>query len=161
MKKRENPSRCDCRGLSVLAVFMTVVVIAGIVLGITTAPGDWYASLDKPSFNPPNWIFAPVWTVLYLCIAAAGARLWLAAPRSLAMKFWFAQLAVNWLWSPVFFALHLLWPALVICLLMWALILAVILTAWRCDRLAGWLMAPYLLWVSFACILNAAVAWLN
>lgn len=144
-----------------LAVFVVVVIGVGSVIGMLTAPGDWYAELDKPFFNPPSWVFAPVWTVLYVLIAIAGWRLWKADSTEVPMKLWVGQLVTNWLWSPVFFLLHLLWPALAVLVVMWVLIVGVILTAWRADRIASWLMMPYLAWVSFAGLLNAAVAWLN
>jgi translocator protein len=144
-----------------LAVFLVVVIGVGALIGIGNAPGDWYAGLDKPPFNPPNWVFGPVWTILYICIAVAGWRIWKIAPSGMTMKFWYAQMAANWIWSPFFFSLQLLWPALAICLVMWILILAVVTTARPVDPLASWLMVPYLAWVGFAGLLNASLAWLN
>ncbi len=144
-----------------LAVFLVVVVGAGSFIGVLNAPGAWYSGLDKPFFNPPNWVFAPVWTLLYLMIAIAGWRLWITERSGLAMKLWFGQLVVNWVWTPVFFTLQLLWPALVVLAVMWLLIVGVIAAAWHADRTSSWLMMPYLAWVSFAGLLNAAVAWLN
>ncbi|MBU1174970.1 MAG: tryptophan-rich sensory protein [Alphaproteobacteria bacterium] len=144
-----------------LAVFLAIVIGGGSTIGILTAPGGWYAGLDKPPFNPPNWLFAPVWTLLYICIAIAGWRIWRFAPRGRAMQLWYGQLVANWIWSPVFFSLHLPWAALAVCAAMWAFILGFILTARQIDRPASWLMVPYLLWVSFAGVLNASVAWLN
>ena len=155
----------DSNGLSQnwlsLVVFRIVVIGGGSLIGTITAPGAWYAGLDKPPFNPPNWIFAPVWTALYIAIAIAGWRLWKLDRQSLPMKLWFAQLAVNWLWSPVFFRLEMLWVAFFVLSVMWLLILGVIVTAWRKDNAASVLMLPYLGWVSFAGLLNASVAWLN
>ena len=148
-------------GWPALAVFLLIVIGVGSFVGALTAPGTWYAGLEKPFFNPPNWIFAPVWTLLYVCIAVAGWRLWSQDRQGLPMKLWFGQLVVNWIWSPVFFSLQLLWPALAVLLVMWALILGVVLTAARTDRTASFLMLPYLAWVSFAGLLNASVAWLN
>src|SRR4051794_28977474 len=82
-----------------------------------TAPGEWYAALAKPSFNPPNWLFAPVWTVLYVLIAVAGWRTFERDQRGGPMKLWWAQLALNFLWSPVFFGAHRIGLALLIILL--------------------------------------------
>ncbi len=161
MKTESARSDSVYRDWLVLVAFLVVVIATGGVLGVLNAPGAWYASLAKPPFNPPNWVFAPVWTFLYVLIAIAGWRLWKTEPRGVAMKLWVGQLVVNWAWTPVFFSLQMLWPALFVLGLMWALILGVILMAWRRDRPASLLMVPYILWVSFAGLLNAAVAWLN
>ena len=88
------------QNLGSLAVFMAVVVGGGIAIGLLTSPGEWYADLRKPWFNPPNWIFGPVWTVLYIFIAFVGWRLWHIVSGSLAMKLWYAQLLLNFAWSP-------------------------------------------------------------
>jgi len=85
-----------------LLVFLVLVVGAGWAIGVTNLPGAWYAGLAKPAFNPPNWVFAPVWTVLYVLIAIAGWRVWTRDRAGWPMKLWAAQLALNWAWSPVF-----------------------------------------------------------
>lgn len=149
------------RSLIILALFLAVVMGAGTLIGLTTAPGAWYASLEKPPFNPPNWIFAPVWLALYVCIAIAGWRTYLQAPGGNGMNLWIGQMVLNWLWSPVFFSLHLLWPAFVVIVLMLAVIAGFIADRWKKDRLAAWLFVPYLAWVAFATLLNGAVAVLN
>jgi len=145
----------------VLAGFLVLVIGAGSLIGIATAPAEWYAGLAKPPFNPPNWIFAPVWTFLYICIAIAGWRIWNRSPDSRAMKIWIGQLVLNWLWSPVFFTLHLLWPAAVVILTIAALIVWFIVEAGKKDRIAAVLFVPYLAWVSFASLLNISIAILN
>lgn len=145
----------------ILAVFLVVVIGAGGVIGVATAPGEWYAGLNKPPFNPPNWIFAPVWLALYVAIAVAGWRIWQRAPDSMAMTFWGGQLLLNWLWSPVFFSAHLLWPAFVVIIGVWLAIIGCIISARSIDRLSGWLLVPYLAWVSFATLLNLSIAVLN
>ncbi|MBI1179906.1 MAG: tryptophan-rich sensory protein [Alphaproteobacteria bacterium] len=144
-----------------LAGFFALTVGGGLVIGVLTAPGAWYAGLAKPAFNPPPWVFAPVWTVLYVLIGAAGWRLWRAAPGSVAMALWWGQLALNFLWSPVFFAAHRIGLALVVIVLLLAATLGVIAAAWRRDRPAALLFAPYALWVVFATLLNAALWRLN
>ena len=149
------------RQVALLVGFVLLVVVVGGVIGVTTAPADWYAGLAKPAFNPPNWIFAPVWTLLYVLIGIAGWRVFVAAPKSLAMRFWTAQLLLNWLWSPVFFSLHLLWPALIVIAAILGMIVGFIAASWRTDRTAAWLFVPYFCWVAFATALNAAVAMLN
>jgi tryptophan-rich sensory protein len=144
-----------------LRLFLALVLGGGLVLGFLTTPGAWYAGLAKPSFNPPAWLFGPVWTVLYVLIAVAGWRVWQRDRSDWPMKLWWAQLALNFLWTPVFFAAHQIGPALVVILLMLAAILAFIVTAWRLDRVAAWLFVPYAAWVAFASLLNGSIWMLN
>jgi benzodiazapine receptor len=149
------------RSLVLLAVFLAVVIGVGALIGVSTAPGEWYAGLDKPPFNPPNWLFGPVWFALYVMIAIAGWRTFLRAPNSTTMKVWYAQMALNWLWSPVWFSLHLLWPAFAVIVSILALILVFISRTWNEDRTSAWLFVPYAAWVSFASVLNLSIAILN
>jgi benzodiazapine receptor len=144
-----------------LVFFLILVVGGGIIIGIVTAPGAWYADLIKPPFNPPNWIFGPVWTVLYICIAIAGWRIWLRHPGGWAMKLWAAQLALNFIWSPVFFSAHRIDIALGIIILMLIAIITFIVKARPKDDLAALLFLPYAAWVAFAAILNGALLYLN
>ena len=141
-------------GVSLL-LFLILVIGGGLAVGLVAMPGEWYAGLQKPPFNPPNWIFGPVWTLLYILIAIAGWRIWVHARDSLAMKLWWGQLALNFIWSPVFFAMHQVGAALVIVLAMLACILGFIVVAWRRERTAALLFVPYAAWVSFASLLNA------
>lgn len=156
-----NSKLLSLKSLLVLLGFLIVVVGAGGLIGAATAPGEWYAGLNKPFFNPPNWIFAPVWTVLYVAIAVAGWRTWSMARQSMAMKAWGAQLLLNWLWSPTFFVAHLLWPALIVISGVLLAIVTFMVTVRHYDRISVWLMLPYLLWVGFATLLNASIAYLN
>ena len=144
-----------------LIVFVVLVVGGGLVIGYLTAPGDWYAALEKPSFNPPSWVFAPAWTLLYVAIAIAGWRAWKSDSPRWPMRLWWTQLALNFLWSPVFFAAHRIGLALLVISLLLATILAFIAVSWRQDRVAAWLFAPYAAWVSFASLLNASIRALN
>ncbi len=144
-----------------LALFLIVVMGGGSTIGILTAPGDWYAGLIKPSFNPPNWIFAPVWTALYALIAWAGWRTWQQDRGDGRMRLWLAQLVLNFLWSPAFFGLQQVAVALVVILMMLATILLFITKSWNVDRLAAMAFLPYALWVGFASLLNAAILILN
>ena len=144
-----------------LAVFLVVVIGIGALIGTQSVPGAWYESLNKPPFNPPNWIFGPVWFTLYVLIAVAGWRIWMIDPKSTAMKFWGAQMLLNWAWSPVWFLAQMLWPAFAIIVLMWLSIVAFIYFARRHDGLAALLFVPYLAWVSFAGLLNFSIAILN
>jgi tryptophan-rich sensory protein len=144
-----------------LAVFMVVVVGGGLVIGLLTSPGEWYADLKKPSFNPPNWIFGPVWAILYLFIAIVGWRLWQGDPSSLAMKMWYAQLILNFAWSPVFFVAHRIGAAFGIITLLFITIAAFIITVSNQDWVLASLFLPYAIWVGFALALNGAILFLN
>lgn len=149
------------KNLVSLFLFLALVIGGGTLIGVMNLPGEWYASLAKPSFNPPNWIFAPVWTLLYILIAVAGWRTWARAPAGAAMQVWFAQQALNFLWSPVFFSLRSLGGALVVIAALWAAIVVFIVLTRRADPVAAALFAPYAAWVSFATLLNAALFLLN
>ncbi|HET6432491.1 TspO/MBR family protein [Dyella sp.] len=143
-----------------LAGFVLLAALAGFV-GSRFMPGDWYAALAKPSFNPPNSVFAPVWSVLYLLMAVAAWRAWRKRGVDAAIGLWLAQLVLNGAWSWLFFGRHLLAAALVDIL---ALLVLIVLTAaafFRRDRAAGCLMVPYIAWVAFASVLNAALWHLN
>jgi tryptophan-rich sensory protein len=125
----------------------------------------WYAALNKPAFSPPNWLFGPVWTILYLMMAVAAYLVWqkgLGDKRvRLALGVFLVQLALNSLWSIVFFGWHSLWGAYAVIILLWLTLLWTIVQFFRLSPLAGWLLIPYILWVSFASVLNLAVAILN
>ena len=144
-----------------LTLFLLLVVGGSLAIGFLTAPGEWYAGLAKPPFNPPNWVFAPVWTVLYVLIAVAGWRTFEQDRSSWPMKLWCAQLVLNFLWSPVFFAAHRIGLALLLILLLLAAILAFLVMSWRQNRVAAWLFAPYAAWVAFAAVLNGSIWLLN
>ena len=144
-----------------LVVFVAVVLGGGLLIGYATLPGEWYASLAKPPFNPPNWVFGPVWSLLYILIAIAGWRTWRLRPQSPAMKVWVAQLVLNFLWSPTFFGARMMGLALIVILLLLASILLFIARCWSSDRLSAWLFVPYAAWVAFATALNASLLWLN
>lgn len=144
-----------------LILFLVLVAGGGLAIGFLTPPGEWYSGLVKAAFNPPNWLFAPVWTTLYVLIAIAGWRLFERDRASWPMKLWWGQLALNFLWSPIFFAAHWIGTALAVILLMLAVILAFIATTWRQDRVAAWLFIPYAAWIGFASALNASIFVLN
>ena len=125
-------------------------------------PGDWYAALEKPSWNPPSWLFGPVWAVLYVLIGIAGWRLWRArAEARTAYALWWAQLVLNALWSWIFFGLEAPGPALAEILLLLAVIAATMAASWRPCRSVAWLLSPYLAWVAFASVLNGTIWSLN
>ncbi|WP_289041049.1 TspO/MBR family protein [uncultured Aliiroseovarius sp.] len=144
-----------------LLVFVVIVIGAGSAIGTLTAPGEWYAALNKPFFNPPNWVFAPVWTLLYLMIAVAGWRVWQQPGHPALFRLWLVQMGLNFLWSPLFFALQMPGVALVVIAALLATISLFIKTAWPLDRVSGLLFIPYAAWVGFASALNAAIFFLN
>lgn len=151
----------DVRRAAALAGFFVVVVGIGALVGFATAPDGWYAQLAKPPFNPPNWVFAPVWLALYVLIAISGWRTFLRDPASTPMFLWILQMILNWAWSPTWFTLHQMWPAFAIILVILALIVGFIVTSWQRDRLAALLFVPYAIWVAFASSLNLSIPLLN
>lgn len=142
-------------------VFVAICVGGGVLVGFATMPGHWYQALAKPFFNPPDWVFAPVWSVLYVLIGIAGARTFIAARSSRPMNAWFTQLFLNFLWSPMFFGLEMPLLALVILLALLVAIGTFIKAQWYKDRFAALLFVPYGAWVAFASLLNASIAYLN
>jgi translocator protein len=136
-------------------------LVAGVST-VFTAPAipTWYAALSKPSFNPPNHVFGPVWTALYALMACAAWMVWKAPDsrlRSRALTLFCVQLALNFTWSLLFFRLHHIAAACAEILLLWLAILLTLLAFFRIRRLAGWFLVPYLCWVSFAAVLNYAI----
>lgn len=149
------------RDWALLVAFIVVVVGIGGLIGSQSAPGAWYQGLEKPPFNPPNWVFAPVWFTLYVMIAVAGWRTWMRDRSGAAMKLWTGQMLLNWAWTPVWFIAQMLWPAFAIIVVLLALIIVFIAVSWRSDRLAALLFVPYAAWVGFASVLNLSIALLN
>jgi tryptophan-rich sensory protein len=148
------------RGWKSLPVFL-LLVAAAAVLGALSTPDTWYADLAKPSFNPPNALFAPVWTALYALMALAAWRIYRLRGSGNEIAVWIVQLAVNAIWSPLFFGMHWIGIALVDIVLLDVLVAVTLVLFYRRDRLAGWLLAPYLAWIIFASVLNAALWHLN
>lgn len=141
-----------------LVTFTVAVVAIGVGIGLLFTPGAWYAQLDKPWFNPPNWLFGPVWTALYVAIGIAGWRVW---PLRRLRTLWLVQMLLNYSWSPVFFGAHQIATALAIIGALLATILVFVRTAWPLERVAASLFIPYAAWVAFATLLNAALWKLN
>ena len=149
------------RSWGVLALFIIVVVAVGAVIGTQSIPGAWYEGLNKPPFNPPNWIFGPVWTALYVMIGIAGARTWLKSRMGGRMQLWGSQMLLNFMWSPIFFTMESPVGALILIIPMLICVIAfIIMTATR-DRFSMWLFVPYAVWVAFATLLNASIVYLN
>jgi benzodiazapine receptor len=143
-----------------LLLFLLLAAIAGAI-GSPAVPDAWYAALAKPSFNPPNWIFAPVWTLLYIGMAIAAWRVYRAAGWDAALGTWVAQLVFNGAWSPLFFGLHRIDLALADIRVPLALVVKTTALFFRRDRIAGSLMVPYAAWVSFATLLTGSIGRLN
>lgn len=141
-----------------------LVGVLGTPFTISVIP-TWYAGLNKPFFSPPNWIFGPVWTILYLLM---GISFYLILKKGWKKKgvksagiFFLAQLAVNFLWTPIFFGLKSPLLGLITILTLWVLIVITMIKVYPLSKLAFYLLIPYLLWVSFATVLNAAILILN
>ena len=128
----------------------------------------WFPTLMKPSFNPPNWVFAPVWSMLYIMMGIAAGLVWnrmeASKDKELVKKsliFFAIQLGLNALWSVLFFGLRNPMLALIEIVLLWLMIYETYIKFGKIDKIAGYLFLPYLAWVSFASILNASIWWLN
>ena len=145
-----------------------------MVCGIAAATGaffttpkipTWYAGLVKPSFNPPNWLFGPVWTILYLMMGLAAYFVWQQGWEHSRVKralgVFLLQLVLNVLWSFVFFGMQSTLGGLIVIIMLWGAILLTIVLFFRQSSLAGWLLVPYIMWVTFATVLNAAIFALN
>lgn len=164
----------------VLVAFIVIAFTVAAVGSIATAGNvdGWYADADKASWNPPNWIFAPVWTLLYTLMSVGAWLVWSvdgtspegALDRRLgrsALRWYVVQLALNAVWTPVFFGLYpvvgapALWIALAIILALDVAVLFAMLRFWKVSKLAAWLLVPYWAWILFATTLNAALAVLN
>jgi tryptophan-rich sensory protein len=124
-------------------------------------PGEWYAGLNKPSWNPPAWLFGPAWTTLYTLMAIAAWLVWKRVGFTRALGFYFVQLILNAAWTPIFFGAHAMGWALVEISIMWIAILLTLLSFLRVQKTAGLLLVPYLAWVSFATFLNFTLWRLN
>ena len=143
-------------------VSIFVCLAAGLVGSIFTTPAipGWYATLQKPSFSPPNFLFAPVWTTLYILMGISLALI-LNKKNKTAIIFFVVQLVLNSLWSILFFGLKSPKLAFVEIIFLWLAILITILKFFKISKLAGWLFVPYLLWVSYASVLNLTIVKLN
>jgi tryptophan-rich sensory protein len=141
-----------------------LVGILGTVFTFSAIP-NWYNGLTKPFFAPPNWIFGPVWTVLYALMGISVYLIWQLGPKKkkvrTALTFFFAQLALNFFWTPIFFGLKAPLLALFVIICMWIMIGFTIKTFYALSKYAAYLLVPYLLWVTFAMMLNAAIVLLN
>lgn len=150
-----------------LVVSIVACLAAGAIGSIFTRQTitTWYATLEKPAFQPPNWLFAPVWTLLYVLMGVAAFLVWRKGLENRQVKIaliaFLIQLVLNALWSVVFFGLESPVYGLIVIAVLWAAILFTTLSFYRISRVAGGLMLPYLLWVTFAAVLNESIWLLN
>ena len=150
-----------------LAVSVVVCFVAGFIGSIFTTPAipTWYAQLNKPPFTPPNWLFAPVWTTLYLLMAISAYLVWRKGLGNkeirIALGVFLVQLILNSLWSVLFFGLRSPLMGAIEIVVLWVAILLTIIYFFKISKAAGWLLVPYILWDSFAAILNFSVLILN
>ena len=154
--------------ISRLAIVVIICLAVGYLSGMVTRASitTWYPTLVKPSFNPPNWIFAPVWTSLYVMMGVAAGLIWnqittQKAAVTKALQFFTIQLVLNALWSFLFFGLHNLMLATIEVVLLWLMIFETYSQFAKINKTASYLMLPYLAWVSFASVLTASIWWLN
>jgi len=150
-----------------LVVAVAIPLVAAFLGSVFTMPSipTWYAAINKPAWNPPNWIFGPVWTILFILM---GIALWLIWEKGLdkiqvrtAVNIFSAQLVLNIVWSLLFFGLHSPFWAFIEIIALWLMILWTIIAFYRLDKTAGLILIPYILWVSFASFLNFTVMRLN
>lgn len=144
-----------------LVIFILGVVMIGGWIGYTNAPAEWYLTLNKPFFTPPNAAFAPIWTVLYVIIGFVGWRVFIDKPNPQIRILWCTQMVLNFIWSPVFFGAQMVGPALIICLGILVCAVWFIWKSWNVDRLSAYLFCPYVVWLILACSLNGGVFLLN
>ncbi len=130
-----------------------------------SSPGAWYSQLQKPDWNPPNWVFGPVWTTLFVLMGIAAFLVWRKGLErkdvKIALSIFIGQLVLNTLWSMIFFGLHSPGGALVEIMFLWLAIVATIITFAKVSKPAAWILTPYILWVSFAAYLNYSIWILN
>ena len=151
-----------------ILIFVVTCLAVGYLSSIVTKSSveTWYPTLVKPSFNPPNWAFPVAWTTLFVLMGIAAGLVWAKIEIKKddvqkALVFFFIQLALNALWSILFFGLKNPMLALIEIILLWLMIYETFMKFNKIDRIAGYLLVPYLLWVAFAIILNANIWWLN
>ena len=142
-----------------------LVGLFGSIFTTADSLGNWYANLNKPSFNPPNWIFGPVWTTLYIMMGVSAFLVWQKGldkkPVRIALVCFIVQLILNAIWTPLFFGLHSPLLGLIDIILLLSAVIVTVFYFFKISTPAGLLLIPYLLWLSFATVLNAALYLLN
>ena len=144
------------------ALFLIFLAATGAAAatGSLFGPGAWYQGLMKPGWTPPGWAFPVVWTTLYILMALAAARVATVPGAGYALAFFALQIALNTLWTPVFFGAHRIGLGLAVIAILWLTVAAMLIAFWRLDGLAGLMMLPYLGWLSVAASLNLWI-WRN
>jgi benzodiazapine receptor len=137
-------------------IFLLACCAAGAT-GIIFKPGPWYEALQTPKFTPPNWAFPVAWTTIYLLLAWAGYRLTTLPGSETVLALWAAQIALNTLWTPVFFGAHRVLAGMVIIVMLWVVVAAMVWMAMRLDLITGLILFPYLMWLSVAAALNFSI----
>lgn len=142
-----------------MVTFLIFLIACGAAAttGVIFKPGQWYEALNKPGFTPPNWAFPVAWTIIYLLLAWAGYRLSLIPGSQTVLALWAAQIALNTLWTPVFFGAHQVAAAMVILLLLWLVVAVMVFMALRLDLITGLILFPYLAWLCVAAALNFSI----
>lgn len=146
--------------LLLFGVFFLACCAAGAT-GAAFPPGDWYQTLEKPRWTPPDWVFPVAWTSIYLLISFAGAQVAVIEGNGYAMAFWAAQAGFSTLWTPIFFGLRLLRGSLAVMAPLWLSVLGCLWFHWQVDIWAGLAFLPYMIWVTVAAALNVAVWRMN
>lgn len=142
-------------------IFFVVLVCVAAASGAQFAPGPWYDALAKPSWTPPDVFFPIAWTILYFLVALAGWLIWQRQGVGISLALWAVGLVLNALWSYLMFGRHDIALALIDVCVLWGTILGFIVASWHVERISAYLFVPYLLWVTFACALNAAIYLMN
>jgi benzodiazapine receptor len=142
-----------------MMTFLIFLIACGAAAstGIIFKPGQWYEELNKPSFTPPKWLFPVAWSIIYLLLAWAGYRLSLMPGSQVVLALWAAQIALNTLWTPVFFGAHRIFAGMVIISLLWLVVAAMVVLALRLDLVTGLILFPYLIWLCVASALNFSI----
>lgn len=154
-------------GILKMITSLALPLAAGALGSVFTAKAipSWYVSIQKPFFNPPSWVFGPVWTVLYVLMGISFFMIWRMSGgtegRKNAIRVFLWQLSLNAIWTPIFFGFKSPEAALLVILALWVMIVKTIRIFGTLNRSAAYLLIPYLLWVSFAALLNGAIAYLN
>ena len=144
-----------------LFLIYLIICFGAASTGALFPTGTWYNSLNKPSFNPPNWVFPIAWACLYPIIAFAATQMSENDSRDYAMAFWTLQIVFNTLWTPVFFGLCRIWTGMVIMICLWISVALMTLSFFLVEPFLGWILTPYLAWVTFAGVLNYSLLVLN
>ncbi|MBM7069730.1 TspO/MBR family protein [Actibacterium sp. 188UL27-1] len=144
-----------------LFIIFFAACCAAASTGAMFMPDQWYRDIDKPGWTPPDWVFPVTWTILYVAIAVAAARVAPLSENAYAMGFWALQMVLNALWSPVFFGLHKIKAGAIVVVCLWLAVLGAMVALWSLDTIAGILFVPYLIWVTIAASLNLTIWKLN